>query len=85
MLAGLAAQSLTLGTARTAWAFGTAAIVFGALLAAASIGVSVATTESVQPVRMVGSTIRRGSGYVLMAAGVWFVVLALAASPLIGR
>ena len=84
MLAGLAAQSLTVGTAQTIWAFTTVAVIFAVLLVAASVIVASATTEALRPIRMTGSTVKRWSGFVLLAVGAWFIVLATLPSPILG-
>ena len=84
MLAGLAAQSLTVNTAQTVWAFATVAMVFAALLIAASVTVATATTEVLRPIRMSGSTVKRWSGFVLLFVGAWFIVLATLPSPILG-
>ena len=84
MLAGLAAQSLTVNTAQTVWAFATVAVVFAALLVAASVTVATATTEVLRPIRMSGSTVKRWSGFVLLFVGAWFIVLATLPSPILG-
>ena len=84
MLAGLAAQSLTVNTAQTVWAFATVAMVFAALLVAASVTVATATTEVLRPIRMSGSTVKRWSGFVLLFVGAWFIVLATLPSPILG-
>ena len=57
---------------------------FGGLLVLASIGVAVVTGDALRPVRMVSPAIKRWSGFVLMAVGAWFVVLAALPSPVIG-
>ncbi len=59
-------------------------MVFGGLLVLASIGVAVATGDALRPVRMVSPAVKRWSGYVLMAVGAWFVLLASLPSPVIG-
>jgi hypothetical protein len=84
LLAGLAAQALTTGATRTAWAFGTAAVVFAGLLVLASVGVAVVTRDALRPVRMVSPAVKRWSGFVLVAVGGWFVILAVLPSPVIG-
>jgi hypothetical protein len=84
LLAGLAAQSLTVNTAQTVWAFATVAVVFAALLVAASVTVATATTEVLRPIRMSGSTVKRWSGFVLLFVGAWFIVLATLPSPILG-
>ncbi|MEX1208117.1 MAG: cytochrome c biogenesis protein CcdA [Acidimicrobiia bacterium] len=83
LLAGLATQSVTVGTATTLWSFAAAIGVFTLLIASASIGVSVAAGDSLQALRMVGSTVRKWSGYVLIALGAWFFFLAALPSPLL--
>ena len=84
MLAGLAAQTLTVGAVETATAMATAALVFVVLLVMASILVSAVDATSFQPMRMVGPTLKRWSGFVLVAVGVWFVTLATLSDPILG-
>ena len=84
MLAGLAVQSLTVGAPQTIWAFITVAVVFAALLIAASLSVALVTTEKLRPIRMAGPTVRRWSGIVLLIVGAWFVVLATLPTPILG-
>ncbi len=62
----------------------TAALVFVVLLVAASILVSVASVAWLQPLRMAGPTVKRWSGFVLMAVGVWFIALATLSDPIPG-
>ena len=83
LLAGLATQSVTVGTATTLWSFAAAIAVFTVLIASASIGVGVAGGEPLRAVRMVGGSVRRWSGYVLMALGARFFLLAALPSPLL--
>jgi hypothetical protein len=83
LLAGLAAQSLTVSTTQVIAAFATTAVVFGALLITAAVVVSSVSTEALRPVRMTGTAVRRWSGYVLIAVGAWFVVLAVVPSPIL--
>jgi hypothetical protein len=64
-------------------AFATTAVVFGALLITAAVVVSSVSTEALRPVRMTGTAVRRWSGYVLIAVGAWFVVLAVVPSPIL--
>jgi hypothetical protein len=64
-------------------AFATTAVVFVALLITAAVVVSAVSTEALKPVRMTGSAVRRWSGYVLIAVGAWFVVLAVVPSPIL--
>ncbi len=84
MLAGLAVQTLTVGATQTAWAFTTTTLVFSALLVTASVVVATISSEALQPVRMTGPAVKRWSGYVLLALGVWFVLLAVLPSPILG-
>ena len=83
MLAGLAAQSLTVSVQATVGAVAIAASVFVLLLFAASITVSVVSNEWIRPVRMVGGGVRRWSGFVLIFVGVWFLILSTLSSPVI--
>ncbi len=66
------------------WAFGTTALVFLSLLIVASVGVTTLRGRFLEPVRMVGSSVKKSSGYVLMAVGAWFIVLAASTSPTFG-
>lgn len=66
------------------WAFATTALVFLSLLVVASVGVTTLRSRFLQPIRMVGSSVKKSSGYVLMAVGAWFVVLAASTSPTFG-
>lgn len=66
------------------WAFATTALVFVSLLVVASVGVTTLRSRFLQPIRMVGSSVKKSSGYVLMAVGAWFVVLAASTSPTFG-
>lgn len=84
MLAGLAAQTLTVGVTQTLWAFATTAIIFALLLVTASVVVSTATVEALRPVRMTGPAVKRWGGYVLLAVGVWFMFLAVIPGPILG-
>jgi hypothetical protein len=84
LLAGLAAQSVTNGSNIVLWAFGTTALVFLSLLFVASVGVTTLRGRFLEPVRMVGSSVKKSSGYVLMAVGAWFIVLAASTSPTFG-
>ena len=84
MLAGLAAQSLTVGTTQAAVGFATAAVVFVTLLISSSVAVSFLNAEVLRTVRSTGSTVKRSSGYVLIIVGSWFVLLAALRSPIIG-
>jgi len=59
-------------------------LVFGGLLVIASVGVAAVTGDRLRPVRMVGPTVKRWGGSVLIAVGAWFVLLAALPSPLIG-
>lgn len=82
-MAGLAAHSLTVSTTQVIAAFATAAVLFVALLVTAAMVVSTVSAETMRPVRMTGTTVRRWSGYVLIAVGVWFVVLAALPNPIL--
>lgn len=84
MLAGLAAQALVVGPAQATLGFAVAAVVFIALLVSASVVVSSVSSEALRPVRMTGHAVRRWSGFVLIAVGVWFIVLAFLPSPILG-
>ncbi len=54
-----------------------------ALLMIASVVVTVTSDEWIRPARMVGGGVRRWSGFVLVAVGVWFLVLAILPSPIV--
>ncbi len=84
MLAGLAAQTLTVGATQTAWALATTTIVFALLMITASVVVSTARDEALRPVRMTGPAVRRWSGYVLLVVGAWFILLAMAPDAILG-
>ena len=73
-----------MGTAQAVSAFATAAIVFVVLLIAGSVVVSSLTTDALRPVRMSGHVVKRWSGYVLMAVGSWFLLLAVLPNPILG-
>lgn len=83
MLAGLAAQTLTIGAKQTFLAFATSAAIFVALIVSASVAVSFLTIEALKPVRTTGPAVKRWSGFVLMAVGLWFVILALVPGPIL--
>jgi hypothetical protein len=57
--------------------------VFSLLLVTGSLVVSAVQEKALRPVRMTGPAVRRWSGWVLMAVGVWFVVLAAVPSPIL--
>ncbi|MEA2002670.1 MAG: hypothetical protein U9N84_12420 [Actinomycetota bacterium] len=50
----------------------------------ASLVVAKVKETLLPPVRMVGPTVKRWSGYVLIGVGGWFIVLATLRSPIIG-
>jgi hypothetical protein len=75
---------LVIGSAQATLGFATAAVVFVALLVAASVAVSLVSSEAMRPVRMTGHAVRRWSGYVMIAVGIWFIVLAFLPSPILG-
>jgi hypothetical protein len=83
LLAGLAAQSLTVGVPVTVAAVAVSAIVFVMLLLAASITVSLVSNDWIRPARMVGGGVRRWSGFILMFVGGWFLILSILPSPII--
>jgi hypothetical protein len=58
--------------------------VFVVLLVIGSVVVASLQSETLRPVRMTGPTVKRWSGYVLVAVGVWFVVLAMLPDPILG-
>lgn len=84
MLAGLAAQSLTVGPAQAAGGFAAAAAVFVVLLIIGSLGVSAMNTDVMRSARASGGAAKRWSGIVVTAVGLWFVVLAVLPSPIFG-
>ena len=64
--------------------FATAALVFAALLfTAAVVGPSV-SADALRPRRMTGTAVGRWSGYVWIAVGAWFIVIAIVPSPILG-
>ena len=73
-----------MGNGQAVSAFATAALVFVVLLITGSVVVSSVSMEVLRPVRMSGNVVKRWSGYVLMAVGSWFVLLALLPSPILG-
>jgi protein-S-isoprenylcysteine O-methyltransferase Ste14 len=81
LLAGLAAQSLTLGSGPAVLAIAGSAVVFLLLLLSASVAVPLLTAEMRGPLRMVGPAVRRWGGYVMMVVGLWFLVLAFLTRP----
>lgn len=84
MLAGLAAQSLTVSATQTMAAFATAAVVLVALLVTASVVVSLVSSDTLRPVRLTGGAVRRWSGFVLIVVGIWFLLLAVLPGPVLG-
>ncbi len=50
---------------------------------AVSVAVTLTTRQWIKPARMVGGGVRRWSGFVLVAVGLWFSMLSLLPSPLI--
>jgi len=64
--------------------FAVAAVVFFALIVTASLLVSALSREALRPVRMTGHAVRRWSGYLLITVGMWFIVLAVLPSPILG-
>jgi hydrogenase/urease accessory protein HupE len=64
-------------------AFGLAAAIFVTLLISASVLISSAGTAVLKPVRTSGPTVKRFSGFVLVAVGIWFVFLAFVPSPIV--
>jgi len=65
-------------------AFATAAIVLVTLLITASVVVSVVSGDTLRPVRLTGGAVRRWSGFVLIVVGIWFLLLAVLPSPILG-
>lgn len=57
---------------------------FAGLLVAASLAVTKVRDTLFPPVRMVGATVKRWSGYILIGVGIWFIVLSALRSPIIG-
>lgn len=72
-----------MGIAATAASVSVAAAVFIALLILAAVTVAMTSAEWIRPARMVGGGVRRWSGYVLAAVGIWFLVLAALPSPVL--
>lgn len=64
-------------------AFATAAAVFVTLIVTASVAVSFMNADALRPVRTTGPTVKRWSGYVLIAVGFWFILLAAASGPVL--
>lgn len=83
MLAGLAAQTITVGATQTLWAFTTTIIVFAVLLVTASVVVSTVTVETSRTIRMTGPAVKCWSGYILLTVGAWFIFLALLSDPIL--
>jgi len=65
-------------------AFAAAALVFAALLFTAAVVVSSVSADALRPMRVTGTAVRRWSGYVLIAVGAWFIVIAIVPSPILG-
>ncbi len=84
MLAGLAAPALTAGAAPALWAFAVMAAVFTGLLVSAASLVAKVTAAALHPLRLAGPAVRRWGGWLLVAIGGWFVLLASRTSPLLG-
>ena len=76
-------QSLTVPTSTAVWAFAAVSAVFTLLIASALLGVAAVTGDTLRPVRMVGSSVRKWAGLILISVGLWFFALALLPSPLI--
>lgn len=72
-----------MGPTQVAAAFATVVVVFASLLMASAMAVSTAREAALRPLRMVGPAVKRWGGVVLAAVGVWFVVLAAAARPVL--
>jgi len=64
-------------------AFTTAAAVFVTLMITASVAVSFMNAEALRPARTTGPTVKRWSGYVLIAVGFWFILLAAVPGPVL--
>ncbi len=64
-------------------AFGITALVFASLLVTASVAVAVAGGDALRPVRMAGPAVKRWSGYILIAVGLWFLILAVLPGPIL--
>ncbi len=67
---------------QTLAAFTVTGFVFTGLLTTAAVVVPKASDRFLNPVRMAGPTVKRWSGYLLVAVGIWFVSLAAIPSPL---
>jgi hypothetical protein len=57
--------------------------VFAILVLTASVVVSTAGAEALRPVRMTGHAVKRWSGFVLIAVGAWFILIAALHSPIL--
>ncbi len=57
---------------------------FVLLLVTATITVSSVTAEVIKPMRTAGPAVKRWSGYVLIAVGIWFVLLSVLPDPILG-
>jgi hypothetical protein len=57
--------------------------VFAILVLTASVVVSTASAEALRPVRMTGHAVKRWSGFVLIAVGAWFILIAALHSPIL--
>lgn len=64
-------------------AFTTAAAVFVTLIVTASVAVSFMNADALRPVRTTGPTVKRWSGYVLIAVGFWFILLTAVSGPIL--
>ena len=66
------------------WAFTTTIAVFAVLLVSASVVATTVSREALQSIRMTGPAVKRWSGYVLLAVGAWFILLAVLSDPILG-
>ncbi len=82
MLAGLAAQTLIVGSVLGGIiTFSTAALVMVMLLFATAIAVAVAEDSTLRSFKTSGPSVKRWGGTVLLIVGTWFVVIGLLAGP----
>lgn len=79
-MAGLPGQALTTGGfAAALTAFAVAGVVLVVLLFAVAVTVAVAQEQVTQRLRTGAPTVKRWGGYVLIAVGMWLLLLAILA------
>lgn len=82
MLAGLAAQTLIVGSvAGGIVTFSTAALVMVTLLFATAIAAAVADNSTLRRFKTSGPSVKRWGGRVLLGVGTWFIAIGLFAGP----